>query len=711
MGKKNVPLLLVLTLSCSESGLSFLRPQISSLPHLSQAPAAKTSVTRRQAATTIPGGGVPSGKLERGAPASKTSADQSPFPNQSPPPPPQSVNPAEVTPGATAVTGGSATQVKGKDASGTPKTAVAGKVTAASKGGVGPSAAVSTKAAVTAAPPGTTAGSAAAVGGAPAAKAGGAAVAAVEKKTSASAKEREAVTATDKRTEDQKKALKAGPETTAAEKVLTLVEIGLVDKEEASAYYEALSDLERTTQEAKVAAAAAAEGQPSAARSSSATPFSPQEGPLSLVPFPAVCAALGAAGTHSLHLAGGLGTAFSVFGAVAGVALGGLVVIGDDPLGRAARAAGLALARSAGAAGVAAGKSVSESAAGAAGAAVGAVEEAVIKAPANFLAGVASSISSAVSAAVGSVTALPGAVVTKAADGAKGALQDTSDAVVNMPGEVARKAAQAAGGALQSTSDAAVTAVRESPKRAAKSLNDAVSSPGKTLTAFANGASSLVAQQIESSKKKARPAAPAASTKNEKAPQASTAATSVQEKQEPDGIPIDELEAKMSSVRKALERFDTVKSRIEEANTSDTMRETVSMTRGMDMSAEREKGEEARAAAKRPDEARVNGIKEGTPARPGGELPSVASTTTTTTTKAPKPKPMDQERRKQVAEELLEKASQRATEAKAGLKAAAASSRREAENTQAKASLTATPVGGGADKKDKKAPQETVATL
>lgn len=55
----------------------------------------------------------------------------------------------------------------------------------------------------------------------------------------------------------------------------------------------------------------------------------------------------------------------------------------------------------------------------------------------------------------------------------------------------------------------------------------------------------------------ARPAASAASTK--KAPQASTAATSVEEKQEPEGIPIDELEAKMSSVRKALERFDTVK--------------------------------------------------------------------------------------------------------------------------------------------------------
>lgn len=107
-------------------------------------------------------------------------------------------NPTEVTPG------GSATQVKEKGASGTPKATAAGKVTPASKGTVGPSA-VSPKA----------------VGGAAAAKAGGAAVAAVEEKTTVSTKEREEVTATatDKPAEDKKKGLKAGPETTAAEKV------------------------------------------------------------------------------------------------------------------------------------------------------------------------------------------------------------------------------------------------------------------------------------------------------------------------------------------------------------------------------------------------------------------------------------------------------------------------------------------------------------
>lgn len=45
--------------------------------------------------------------------------------------------------------------------------------------------------------------------------------------------------------------------------------------------------------------------------------------------------------------------------------------------------------------------------------------------------------------------------------------------------------------------------------------------------------------------------------------------------------------------------------RIEEAHTSDTLLKTVGMTRNMDMSAEREKGEQARATAQRAKDPRV----------------------------------------------------------------------------------------------------------
>lgn len=280
--------------------------------------------------------------------------------------------------------------------------------------------------------------------------------------------------------------------------MLTLLEIGLVDKEEMAAYYEALSELERTTQEAKVAAAATTATPANPTKSSSTTAATAEDGPLSLVPFPIVCAALGAAGTHALHLTGDLGTATSVFGAVAGATLGALVVAGDDAGGRAARAAGLVVARSAGAAGGAVGKGISESVGGVAGgvasAAASAVEEAVVKAPANLVAGLASSTSSAVSSAVGSVVSLPGQLAAKAVDGAKEALQDTSEAV-------ARKATEAAAGALQSTSEAALEVVNETPKEAAKRLKEVVTGSGENLTAFVSRASDKAAGKREEPRK------------------------------------------------------------------------------------------------------------------------------------------------------------------------------------------------------------------
>lgn len=259
------------------------------------------------------------------------------------------------------------------------------------------------------------------------------------------------------------------------EQVLSLLDLGLVDKDEVAAYYEALSDLERTTREAKEAAARGPV--PSSASKQSA----PQQNPASLVPFPVICAALGAAGAHSLQLTGDLDAAASACGGIAGAALGGLLVVGDDPVGRTARALGEGIAGTVGVAGGLAGKRVAESAAGAAGAAAAAVEDAVIKAPASLAEGVLRSISETVSEGARSVVNLPGALAKKAVDEAKGALQETSEAAFSLPGEIARKASDAAGGALRSTSEATITAVKESPKEAAKRLMEAVSAPGDAL--------------------------------------------------------------------------------------------------------------------------------------------------------------------------------------------------------------------------------------
>ena len=267
--------------------------------------------------------------------------------------------------------------------------------------------------------------------------------------------------------------------------VLSLLDLGLVDKDDVAAYYDALSELERATREAKQASLSPPPPTPSN------NPFSSlsQESPLDLLPFPAVCAALGAAGAHSVHLTGGLESATTAVGAIAGACVGGLIAAGDDPIARIARTFGSTVARWVGAVGGQAGKSVSETAAGAAGAAVAAAEEAIITAPANAAAGLGKSLSSGASALVESALALPGKLAKKAVGATVEALQDTSKAVVALPGDVARKAVETAGDAIQSTSDAAITTLIDSPKEARKRLNDAIASPGETLAAFAKSGS------------------------------------------------------------------------------------------------------------------------------------------------------------------------------------------------------------------------------
>lgn len=67
-------------------------------------------------------------------------------------------------------------------------------------------------------------------------------------------------------------------------------------------------------------------------------------------------------------------------------------------------------------------------------------------------------------------------------------------------------------------------------------------------------------------------------------------------------------------------------------------------------------------------------------------------------TKTESPKVMDEDKRRRVAEILLEKASQRAEAAKVGLQTAAASARRNADSASsaaAAAAATAAPVGTG----------------
>ena len=271
--------------------------------------------------------------------------------------------------------------------------------------------------------------------------------------------------------------------------VLTLLDLGLVDQEEVTAYYDALSNLERTTREAKQAAVAGASKPPlSLDREKSEATRALQGVPLEFVPFPAVCAVLGAAGVHSLELPGHLSTVASTIGAIAGGAVGLLIVARDDVLGGAVRTVGSIAVESAGTAGMLVGRKISDTAESTLSMVVAEAVQVVIKAPSKAAGGLASSMSDSASSAIESIESLPRELANKSVAGVKDALQGTSQAAIGISGGLARQAAGAAGGALLNTSKAAIIAVKGSSKDAAKQLRkEAITGHGEPHVSFVKG--------------------------------------------------------------------------------------------------------------------------------------------------------------------------------------------------------------------------------
>lgn len=238
-----------------------------------------------------------------------------------------------------------------------------------------------------------------------------------------------------------------------------------MDKEEVAAYYDALSELERTTRGGNEATV------PTAFKSSlSSNRVQGEGGAVELVLFPAACAILGATGMRSLHLTGDLFTVASTVGVIAGGAVGWVVVSRDDVIGGAAKSAGLAVARSASFIGSRAGRSIKETAAGATSAITSAAVEIIVNAPAKAAGELAKTVSDSASSAVGSVAGLPGKAANNAVEEAKSILQGTSETVIDLAGDLALQAVDAAGGALLYTSKAAVKAVKESQQGTANQL-------------------------------------------------------------------------------------------------------------------------------------------------------------------------------------------------------------------------------------------------
>lgn len=267
------------------------------------------------------------------------------------------------------------------------------------------------------------------------------------------------------------------------------MELGLLNKEETVKYFDALSELERSSRELETRL-----GAPSRQASNellrSVLSKTGEEEPLNLIPFPAICALLGASGVHALHLSGDADTAVTVIGAAAGAGVGSLVLLGDDPLGRAARSVSKTIAVAIGSAGGWAGKEVSTRVFGAIGGSAASAREVLVQAPKTLAVAVGSSVMGSLSAVAASVVAWPRELARRAAQGAQESLQRTSEATARVLAGRVRAASDAAGNTLESTSRATLEAVKDSvaaatgsPREAVARIRGAVQSPQSTFEA------------------------------------------------------------------------------------------------------------------------------------------------------------------------------------------------------------------------------------
>lgn len=271
--------------------------------------------------------------------------------------------------------------------------------------------------------------------------------------------------------------------------MLTLVDLGLLNKEDMVKYFDALSELERSSRQLETLP-----GAPSREISNellrSVLSKTGEEEPLNLIPFPVVCALLGASGMHALHLSGDADTATTVLGAAAGAGVGSLVVVGDDSLGQVARSISKAIAVAIGSAGGWTRKEVSTRVLLAIGGSAAAARDALVKAPNTLAAAIGSSVMGSLSAVAASVVAWPREQARKATEGAQESLQRTSQAVARVPSGFVRAVGDAAGNTLESTSRVTLEVVKDSvaaatgsPREAVARIRGVVQSPRSTFEA------------------------------------------------------------------------------------------------------------------------------------------------------------------------------------------------------------------------------------
>ncbi|CAM9119664.1 unnamed protein product [Discosporangium mesarthrocarpum] len=439
------------------------------------------------------------------------------------------------------------------------------------------------------------------------------------------------------------------PENTAAEKVLSLFKLGLVEKEEIPAYFEAISTFEKVKQ-APTEAPVIAAGVTSAPSRSFSVDFT----------FPSMCAILGVAGVHSLHLPAEADTVASTVGLAAGFGVG--VLFAASPGGSFASNVSKFCSGLVSSAVEWVSRSVMGAVTDATEAATLAAQETFVKAPSRLADTVVSAVGDNLSAAGERTVSMPSVL----ADKVRGAAEASVKGVTTQVATAAQNAAmwpvrcvQEAGEQVRQVPVTVVSAIPTSPEKAgelARGVADqlllvalATAKNVRATTAVAGKAVTKVSQacgSIQTEKTKAEECEEGIELEMES------------------NLPVNELDLKMSLVRGALNRFDALKDRLSSSRTSSGLLEAVRATRNF-----REKTEKTEWSTN----SSMDGVgRVGTAASMGvdevsqSKIGTAVSKTVDKVSHGKSKRPDGMQKRKQVADRLLEQAMLKSAEERGG---------------------------------------------
>ncbi|CAM9671302.1 unnamed protein product [Choristocarpus tenellus] len=375
------------------------------------------------------------------------------------------------------------------------------------------------------------------------------------------------------------------PESSAAEKVISLFSLGLVEKEEIPEYFEAIASFEKE----KIASVTESPTSGTEVEKPSTPGSVPAWNLVDYWTFPVLCALLGGAATHSIHLSAELDAVASTAGIASGLILGGFLVTSDDKLGGVARNVSKPAASAFATAVVWASSIVRTSATSAISTAAEAAGDTFVKTPSRVVTTAVRSAGDGISDAGARAARIPSVLLQQLfkaiGDGLKGVVVNAATTVKDTA-MAPVKGVEAAGQQVLELPSTVVASIRSSPEEAVKLARSALEmTKGKTTNletaARAEGSNEASGPSIKSQVKKQ--VMPGTVSQVEKGGVRLSPAEAGNKDDFKGDEPVDpkELEEKMTSVRVALTRFDELKDRLRAKQTSGELLEAIRASRNL----------------------------------------------------------------------------------------------------------------------------------